>query len=146
MNSGGWRYLPPVLQTKHNFYLCSDLWLVQGLRRGRVLGRGCCSISGPALGTQCSRSCPRGSPAALRFMGGRLLLSDTAGFQRNPSTHVNYCYLYPLGPGPPACLLQPECAEILIPFLPFFLSLFFFLFLFTSALICILSSVQRPLK
>lgn len=37
MNSGGWRYLPPVLQTKHNFYLCSDLWLLQ---RGAWDGEG----------------------------------------------------------------------------------------------------------
>lgn len=35
MNSRGWRYLPPVLQTKHNFYLCSDFWMVQGEQGGR---------------------------------------------------------------------------------------------------------------
>lgn len=144
MNSRGWRCLPPVLQTKHNFYLRSDLWLLRALRGGGDGGRG--------AGTErCAR--PRGiemqrrTPPFVRHRGG---------FRRNPSTQINYRYLDPLGPGPPACLWSAaaERTGILLPFLLFFslsflplpLFFFFFLFLFTSALICILSSVQRPLK
>lgn len=39
MNSGGWRYLPPVLQTKHNFYFHSDSWLLQQGAWGRAGGQ-----------------------------------------------------------------------------------------------------------
>lgn len=120
MNSRGWRCLPPVLQTKHNFYLRSDLWLLRAVRGGRDGGHG--------AGAE-HRARPHGiemqrrTPPFVRHHGG---------FTRNPSTQINYCYLYPLGPGPPACLSSAaaERTEILIPFLLFF-SLSFLSLLFS---------------
>lgn len=39
MNFTGWKYRPPDLQTKHNFYLQSDLWLLQLLMDGGSTAR-----------------------------------------------------------------------------------------------------------
>lgn len=147
MNSGGCRYLPPLLQTKHNFraQICGCCRGVHGVGGGTAPGNAGAAARllprNPALCSLCLQV-----PAALGFRGGCSFCQTLRGFRRNPSTQINYCYLYLLGLGPPACLLRPECAQLLSPLLSFLFFLFFFSPLFTSALICILSSVQRPLK
>lgn len=100
MNSRGWRYLPPVLQTKHNFYLCSDLWLLQAEHVGQEegptgQGAGAEPLLPPVPVVLSSIDIQRRMHPFVKHYGG---------FRRNPSTQINYCYLYPLGPGPPACL------------------------------------------